>query len=135
MADKIIIDATKASYGRLCSYAAKQALEDHQIIVLNSEKVVITGNKKDIINKHRTLKQKGGHSQKGPKYARVAYKILKRGIRGMLPDHRKGQGKQALSRVRCYNGIPEEFKDKEMKKIKGPLHNKYIELKEVCAKL
>jgi len=132
---KIIIDATKASFGRLCSYAAKQALEGNEITVVNSEKAVITGNKKDIINKHRVLKQKGGHSQKGPTYIKIPYRILKRGIRGMLPDHRKGQGKLAFSRVKCHNGIPEEFKDSEMKTIQGPRHNKYISLKELTEKI
>jgi large subunit ribosomal protein L13 len=132
---EIVIDATKGSFGRICSYAAKQALEGHEITVLNSEKAVITGNQKDIINRHRTLKQKGGHSNKGPKYIKIAYKILKRGIRGMLPDHRGGQGKQAFSRVKCYNGVPEEFKEKEMKKIQGPKHNKYITLKQLVEKI
>ncbi len=132
---QIIIDATKASFGRICSYAAKQALEGNEIIVLNSEKTVITGNQKDILNKHRTLKQKGGHSQKGPKYIKIPFRILKRGIRGMLPNHRAGQGKIAYSKIKCYDGIPEEFKGKEMKKIQGPKHNKYITLKELTRKL
>jgi|TARA_B100001971_G_C18170467_1_gene526793 large subunit ribosomal protein L13 len=135
MVEKIIIDATKASFGRVCSYAAKQALQGNEVVIINSEKAVITGNKKDIIIKYRTLKQKGGHSQKGPKYVNIAYKILKRGIRGMLPDHRKGQGKQAFLRIKCHNGIPSEFKDKEMKKIQGPRHNKYITLKELVEKI
>jgi len=135
MAEKIIIDATNASFGRLCSFAAKKALEGNEVAILNSEKAIITGNKKDIINKHKTLKQKGGHSQKGPKYSNVPYKILKRGIRGMLPDYRKGQGKLAFLRIKCYNGVPEEFKDKEMKKIQGPRHNKYIILKELTEKI
>ena len=132
---KIFIDATKGSFGRICSYAAKQALENHEIVIVNSEKAVITGDKKQIIVKHRELKQKGGHSQKGPKYIKIAYQILKRGIRGMLPDHRRGQGKLAFSRVKCYNGVPAEFKDQEMIKIQGPKHNKYITLKELTEKI
>ena len=40
--------------------------------------------------------------------------MLKRGIRGMLPDFRKGQGKQAFQRIKCYDGIPEEFKNKKV---------------------
>jgi large subunit ribosomal protein L13 len=132
---KIIIDSSGGSFGRICSYAAKQALEDNEVIVLNSEKAVISGNKKEIINRHRELKQKGGHSQKGPKYIKIAYKILKRGIRGMLPDHRRGQGKEAFLKIKCYNGIPEEFKEMEMKKIQGPKHNKYISLKELVEKI
>ena len=43
----IIIDATGGSFGRICSYSAKQALEGNEIVVLNSEKAVITGNKKE----------------------------------------------------------------------------------------
>ena len=132
---KIIIDATNGIFGRICSYAAKQALEGHEIIILNSENAVITGNKKDIILRHRELKQKGGHSQKGPKYIKIAYQILKRGVRGMLPGYRMGQGKQAFSRVKCYNGVPAEFKEQEMKRIQGPRHNKYITLKELVDKI
>ena len=132
---RIIIDATGAVYGRLSSYAAKQALEGNEIIILNSEKVIITGNKEDILNKHKELRHKGGHSRKGPKYISIAYRILKRGIRGMLPNHRWGQGKQAFLRIKCYNGIPEEFKDGKKKTFQKPRHNKYLTLKEVIEDL
>ena len=132
--NKIIINAEKATYGRLCSFAAKNALEGNEIIIVNSEKAVITGNKKNIIEKFKIARKKGGHSQKGPKHSKLTYKILKRGIRGMLPDHRKGIGREAFKKVICYDGIPEEFKDKEMIKIPGPKHHKYIELKELSEK-
>jgi len=132
---KIIIDATKGSFGRICSYAAKQALEGNEIVIVNSEKAIISGNPKDTINKYRESKQKGGHSLKGPKYINVAYRILKRGVRGMLPDHRKGQGKLAFTRVKCHNGVPEEFKDKEMEKVQGSRSNKYITLQELIRKI
>ena len=132
---EIIIDGTRGVFGRICSYAAKQALQGNNISVVNSEKVIITGNKKDIIQKHRVLVAKGGHSRKGPKIQRIAYRMLKRGIRGMLPDHRDGIGKQAFLRVKCYQGVPEEFQGKEMIKFPGPRHSKYIELKELADKL
>ena len=61
--------------------------------------------------------------------------LLKRGIRGMLPDHRRGIGKQAFLRIKCYDGVPEEFKDKKMMKISAPQKLKYIELKELVDKL
>jgi len=135
MKKKIIIDGTGAVFGRLCSFAAKKALEGNEIIIINSEKTIITGNKKDIIKKYKELKAKGGHSQKGPKILKSPYIILKRGIRGMLPDHRKGQGKQALKKIKCYDKTSEEFKDGEMIKINAPKKIKYIELKELCEKL
>jgi large subunit ribosomal protein L13 len=132
---KIIIDAELAPYGRLCSYIAKKALEGNEIIVVNSEKAIMSGNKKGIIEKYKNLRAKGGHSLNGPKYSRLCYKILKRGVRGMLPDHRKGIGKQAIQNVKCYNGIPEEFSKIKMEKIKNRVYRNYISLKELSEKL
>lgn len=132
---RIIINADGEVYGRLCSYAAKQALEGNEIVVVNSEKVVITGRKMTTIEKHRTLKQKGGYSLKGPKYSKISYKILKRGIRGMLPDHRKGIGKEAFLKIKCYDGIPAEFAKEKMVQIKKPTQDKFISLKELVKKI
>ena len=132
---KIIIDGNGAVFGRICSFAAKKALEGNDVVIVNSEKVIISGNKKDILKKYKIIKTKGGHSLKGPKYSRISYKMLKRGVRGMLPDHRKGIGKQALSKVRCYNDVPEEFKDQKMKKIHVANNSKHITLKELSERL
>jgi|TARA_B100002003_G_C13888389_1_gene433359 large subunit ribosomal protein L13 len=132
---KIIIDAEGAVFGRVCSFVAKKALEGNEMVIVNSEKVVITGNKKDIIGKYDALRKKGGHSQKGPKYSNVAYMMLKKGIRGMLPDHRKGIGKQALNRVRCHNGIPKEFEEEKVLKISAPKKIKSMTLKELSGKI
>ena len=133
--EKIIINGDEANFGRLCSFAAKQALEGNEIIIVNSEKTIITGNKKNIIQKYSDMRKKGAYSQKGPKYVKIPYKMLKRGIRGMLPDHRRGIGKQAFSKIKCYDGIPNEYKDKEMKKMKVIKNNKYIILKELSEKI
>lgn len=135
MSEKIIIDAKGAIFGRLCSYAAKQALEGKEIIVVNSEKAIISGNKKNVIEKYIRLRAKGGHSLKGPKYSKLPFKMLKRGIRGMLPDHRNGIGKQAILRIKCYDGIPKEFEGKEMVKIKSQKPSKYIEIKELSERI
>jgi large subunit ribosomal protein L13 len=132
---EIIIDGNGSIFGRLCSHAAKLALEGNSISIVNSERVVITGNKKDIIKKYKALKAKGGHSLKGPKIMEMPYAILKRSIRGMLPDHRMGIGKQAFLRIKCFDGVPKEFEGKDMIKIPGPKRGKYIELKELLSKL
>jgi len=133
--EKIIINGKGAVFGRICSFAAKKALEGNEIIILNSEKTIISGNKKDIIAKYRGIRAKGGHSQKGPKYTNIPYRMLKRGIRGMLPDHRRGIGKQALLKIMCYEGIPKEFENEKMIQITAPLKNKHIELKELSEKI
>jgi len=132
---KIIIDAEGSVYGRLCSYAAKQALGGNEIVIVNSDKAVMLGNKKPLIEKYKELRAKGGHSLKGPKYSNLTYKMLKRGIRGMLPDHRRGIGKQAFSRIKCYDGIPKEFEGKDMKKDFQKTVGKKIILKELAMKI
>jgi len=132
---KLIINAEHAVFGRLCSFAAKKALEGDEVIIVNSEKAVMSGNKKNIIEKYKDIRAKGGSSQKGPKYSKLPYQMLKRGIRGMLPDFRRGQGKKAFSRIRCYEGVPEEYEKKKMIKSGHLKNKKYIELKELSEKI
>ena len=132
---RIIIDGNGAIFGRICSFTAKKALEGNEVIIVNSEKTIMTGNKKDTIAKYSSIRKKGGHSQKGPKLSNVPHRILKRAIRGMLPDHRKGQGKETLKRIKCYDGMPEEFKEEKMMKVNAPKKLKFMELKELASKI
>ena len=132
---RIIIDGNGAVFGRICSFTAKKALEGNEVIIVNSEKTIMTGNKKDTIAKYSSVRKKGGHSQKGPKLSNVPHRILKRAIRGMLPDHRKGQGKETLKRIKCYDGMPEEFKEEKMMKVNAPKKLKFMELKELASKI
>jgi len=112
-----IIDGKNAILGRLASYVAKEALNGEEIVILNCGQVIITGNRKNIRENFENRKKRIGSGQKGPKHSILAEKIVKRAIRGMLPDHRKGRGKVAYRRIKCYVGIPKEFQD--AKKIVG----------------
>jgi len=132
---KIIIDATGATFGRLCSFAAKKALEGNDIIILNSEKTIISGNKKDIIEKYSKMIKKGGTAQKGPNYSKVPYMMLKRGIRGMLPNYREGIGSQAFSRIKCYEGVPKEFEKEKSQRFISKDYDRHIELGELSKKI
>jgi len=132
---KITIDAEGAVLGRLASYAAKKALEGNEVVIVNSERAIITGSKKNIIEKYRILRKKGGHSQKGPRISRTPFRLLKRMIRGMLPDFRKGIGKKAFKKISCYNSIPEEFEKLEKIKIKSKNPVKFITLKELSERI
>jgi len=131
----VIINAEGAVFGRLCSYAAKQALEGNEVIIVNSEKAIMSGNKADVLAKYKKLRAKGGFSQKGPRILKAPDRILKRGVRGMLPDFRGGQGRIAFKKVRCYEGVPAEFEKKEMIKMKVQMPKKYIQLKELSERL
>ena len=106
-----IIDGQNAVLGRLASYVAKESLKGEEIVVLNCEQIIITGNKKNIEKEFEEKRSRVGSSQKGPKHSKTSEKIVKRVIRGMLPDHRKGRGRVAFKKIKCYVGVPKEFQD------------------------
>ncbi len=122
-----IIDGKNAVMGRLASYVAKEALKGEEIVIVNCENIIITGSKKDIRKNFEDKRSRVGSGQKGPKHSRNPEKLVKRAIRGMLPNHRKGRGKEALKRITCHAGIPKEFEDK--KKIIGKQEKKLKSIK------
>ncbi len=52
----------------------------------------------------------------------------------MLPDHRKGRGKIAYKKIKCYVGIPKEFQDAKKINLKKENRNKFIQIKEISLK-
>ena len=126
-----IIDGKNAVLGRLASYTAKEALKGEEIIIVNSDEVIMTGNKKDIKEHFEAKRGRMGSGQRGPKIHRSSEKIVKRAIRGMLPEHRRGRGKEAFQRIKCYNGIPKEFEDKKIIKFGEEKTTKFIKVGEV----
>ncbi len=105
---EIVIDAKGAVVGRLSSFAAKKALQGNSVIVVNSEKAIMIGRPKDILEKYLKRYRLGHGVQKGPIYSRRAELILKRAIRGMI-GRKKSKGRDAFKRIRCYVGIPEKY--------------------------
>lgn len=120
MISRIIIDGENALLGRLASYAAKQALNGKDVIILNSEKIIISGKKEDIAERYKIMRKIGGTTLKGLFFSALPYKIVKKTVKGMLPKNTRG--KTALKKVKCYEGIPKEFENE--KKIKTRKRNK-----------
>ena len=128
MSEQIVIDAENAIVGRLASYAAKQSLLGKNVIIVNSEKAVVSGNRDNILERY--LKKR---KFKKVKFPSMPEQILKRTIRGML-SYKMGRGEAALARVKCYSGIPQEFeKDKKIKS--GKEKRDMINLKEISLML
>ena len=130
--NKIIIDGENCIMGRLASFVAKQALQGKQVEVVNSEKVFIIGNKKDILKTYITMRQRGkSQKMKGPLFPTMPEKIMKRAIRGMM-KYKEGRGKEAFKRIKCYIGMPEEFqKEKKISLYKIEDEKKGIYLSEL----
>ena len=132
---EIIIDATNATLGRLASYVAKQALLGKKIVILNSEKAIITGRKKFTVSHYQERKQRGGRSQRGPFFPKQPERIVKRTIRGMLPNYRAGKGKEAFKRILCFKGVPEKYKDAKMIKAGKEKHAAFMSVEQISGKI
>ncbi len=109
-----IFDAEDMVVGRLATKAAKAALYGDRVIIVNAEKAIITGHKREVIDewKERSNIRTSSNPRKGPFHERRPDMMVRRIIRGMLPWPRP-RGKEAMRRIHVYIGIPEEYTDNE----------------------
>ena len=134
-----IIDGDGLILGRLASAIAKKLLneKDTKIVIVNAERVVISGTKEWIFKEYKARRDRGSKEQ-GPFYPRVPDGIVKRTIRGMLP-YKQAKGEDALSRLKVYIGIPEEYEAEDRVKVANAsaarLSRKYVTMGEVSEKL
>jgi large subunit ribosomal protein L13 len=131
---KTIIDAKDLILGRMASIVAKRLLNGEQVEIVNAEKAVISGKRKQIIQARKDFLKIGGPT-KGPFHYRKPNAIVRRTIRGMLP-HRKSRGREAYRRLRVYIGIPHQLEGVETESIQKAhierLRGRYITVGEVA---
>ncbi len=132
----MIIDGEGLVLGRLASTVSKKLLDGEKIVVLNAEKIVISGTKEWAYARYKQRVDRASISnprRMGPKYPRRPDDIFRRTVRGMLP-YRKTTGREAFKGLKVYVGIPQEFEDAEVFKVQDaePKNiKKSIELGEV----
>ena len=134
MKDSIIIDGTNGILGRVASYAAKKALLGNDVVVVNCDKIVISGNRAVTIGAYKEIRSKGGHSQKGPYFPTQPAMIVKRTIRGMLA-YKEGRGAGAFKHIFCYEGVPAKFTESKKESLERNNDVKTISLKELSGEL
>jgi len=130
-----VIDGKDAILGRLATLAVKEALGGEEVAIVNCEQIVITGNRRSILEKFEEKRHRVGSTQKGPKVARTNEQIVKMAIRGMLPNPRRGgRGREAFKRIKCYVGVPKEFVESKKILIENKMIHKGIKVKEMSKK-
>ena len=127
---KLVYDGTDAVFGRIASVVAKELLKGNSVDLINCNDIIISGDKKLLAKKILAKREMGsGGSTKGPKYPRVADRLVKRMIRGMLPrDRMKGQ--DAYRRLKCYVGAEAE-EGAEIIKVEHKKPMKFATIKEI----
>lgn len=132
----MIIDANGRLLGRLGTKAAKAALRGEEVVVVNCKKAMVSGDKNKVMDRFINYRSRGT-PVKGPFIRRRPDMIVKKSIRGMLP-HKKTKGREAIDRIKCYNDVPEDMKDKKMEQTEGveklPL-GKYVSIEEICRRM
>ncbi|CDI05266.1 50S ribosomal protein L13 [Candidatus Nitrosotenuis uzonensis] len=110
----IIVDGTDLLAGRLSSNVAKLLLQGNHVSIVNCEKIMISGNRRNIIDEYRNFLKVSSvlHPKHGPYHPRRPDTIIERMIRGMLP-RKKPSGHAALKRLRTYIGVPSELRSKD----------------------
>ncbi|MEM5853105.1 MAG: 50S ribosomal protein L13 [Candidatus Aenigmatarchaeota archaeon] len=129
----IIYDAENQILGRLCSRIAKDLLNGEKVFVVNCEKAVVSGNPKYIVKKYLE-KIWRGDVKHGPFFPKTPDGIFRRTVRGMLP-WKKAKGRKAYKNLKVFVGLPEEFRNKEFKKIEeadaSKLKTKFLTLEQI----
>lgn len=134
----MIIDANNLILGRFATVAAKKSLLGEKINIVNCENAVVIGKKKSILVNYKQ-KADRGIPAKGPFIPKTPDRFVRRAIRGMLP-YKKEKGRLAFKNVKCYIGVPSEFKEKKKNTIKEASIEKskdqrYVTIKEICKHL
>lgn len=125
----MIIDATNLIVGRMATVVAKKALLGEKIDIVNCDKAVISGNKKDVMGKFVQRTNRGAPLV-GPYIHRSSDRLVRRIVRGMLP-YKQEKGKVAFERVMCYRGVPAPLAGKETITIESADVSKLPSLKYV----
>jgi len=130
----MIIDATNLILGRLAAIVSKNALLGEKVHIVNCENAVITGTKGEILARYKEKRERG--TFKGPLFYRKPSMFVRRAIRGMLP-YKKGKGSDAFARIKCYQGVPENLKSKELKSFENIDVTKrecyrYLKIYDIC---
>ena len=133
----MIINAENLILGRLSTIAAKKALLGESIDLVNVEKAVIIGTKKNILDKYKSRRERG-ETLHGPYFPRPPDRLVRRTIRGMLP-YKQEKGRLAFKRVKCHVGIPEDLKDKKIETLDkaklSPQKMKFVTIKQLTSYL
>jgi large subunit ribosomal protein L13 len=111
----VVVNGEGLILGRMCSKIAKRLLNGEQIIVVNAEKVIISGKRKSkVAEAHKFLEV--GAPDRGPFHSRRPDRIVRKTVRGMVP-WAQPKGKLAYKRLKVYLGVPLELKDSALETI------------------
>jgi large subunit ribosomal protein L13 len=107
-----VINAEGLILGRMASRIAKRLLEGEQVIIVNSEKAVLSGRRRSRVSEAKEFLDVGGVNR-GPFHYRRPDRIIRKAVKGMLPI-RQPKGLQAYRRLQVFIGVPDNLEGQKM---------------------
>lgn len=110
----VIVDGTNQIAGRLCSHVAKLLINGTRVSIVNSENIMLSGDRKMVIDEYRKFLEIASitNPKFGPFHPRRPDTMITKMVRGMLPKN-KPSGQTSLKGLRAYLGVPNELKSKK----------------------
>jgi large subunit ribosomal protein L13 len=130
----MIVDAKGLVAGRLASKIAKRLINGEILTIVNAGEAVVVGKRSAIMPKFKQRVDASVHSNPhyGPKYDRIPSKILRRMVRGMLPN-KKRTSERLITNLTVYNEIPSGMeKNETIAEVKCNEKHDFMSLKEVA---
>jgi large subunit ribosomal protein L13 len=114
MSETYYFDATDLVLGRLSSSVVPLILGGKNVVIVNSEKAIVSGTPRTTIKKYLNLRAKHTmtNPKRGPFFPRNPDRIIRRTVRGMLP-YKTPTAKDAFRRLSAFIGVPEELENIE----------------------
>lgn len=123
----VFVDASDHIAGRLASILAKELISGKRIVVLNADKALVSGRSSSVFRQWQARLEIYSHVNPiyGPIHPRRPDNILRRMVRGMVPKT-KTKGRDAMSRLRVYIGVPERYSAVKTSKFEDALARRPI---------
>jgi len=114
---QIVVDGRGHLLGRLCSIVAKELLSGQKVVIVRCNEMCISGSLVRNRVKYAQFRNKrmNTNPSRGPFHYKAPCMMVWRSLRGMLP-HKSKRGKEALARLKTFDGIPEPY-DKMKRKV------------------
>jgi large subunit ribosomal protein L13 len=126
--------------GRLATNVAKQLINGNSVVIVNVEKMVVSGSRASVLSKYArwmSLRTFKNPEEVGPKQHRTPDRLIYYSVRNMLP--KSPTGKTALKRLKVYMGVPETLRSKSFQRIEEAdvkyLRGSYLSLEEISKSL
>lgn len=133
-----VIDGSNLIYGRLATAVAKMIMSGEEVVVLNAEQIIVTGERSEVLKDFKHKVDLGEVTKrKGPFYPRRADLLFKRCVRGMIPRYTT-TGRDAYRELKVFVGAPKQFETAtkvEVAQAQKKVACKYVTLGEISAYL